>query len=162
MPCESRVVILRDKQGRIKNIELVCEGVCTGGRCRKMLTDGRDATEAELQRYGIPRREGCTYVVNVQKCACRDQAGNVREERDEVQRCCQIVIKEFTEWTITENPMMSSYMIVKRIIECEKRAEGECAECRCERFKVKDSVHEVVDENGEVTGTAESVICRCL
>jgi len=162
MSCESRVVIIRDKQGKIKDMQLVCEGVCTGGRCRKIFTDSRDATDEELRNHGIIRDVDLKYRTTVEKCACRDEEGNIREQRGEPQRCCQIVIREYIEWHIVDPPVMSSYRIVKRIIECEKRAGDDCAECKCERFKVKDSVHEIVDENGEVIGTAESVVCKCL
>lgn len=162
MACESRVVIIRDKQRRIKDMQLVCEGVCTGGRCRKIEADHRDATNQELFDLHIIRDVDRKYRTYVQKCACKDGEGNVREQRGEVQHCCQIVIREYIEWHIVDPPAMSSYRIVKRIIQCEKREGGDCAECKCERFKVKDSVHEIVDENGEVIGTAESVVCKCL
>jgi hypothetical protein len=99
-------------------------------------------------------------VTNIQKCACKGEGGNVREDRD-LQRCCQVVIKGVTEWTIAAEPVMSTYRTVKQVIECEKREGDDCRKCTCERFKLKDS-HEIVDENGEVAGTAESVICRCL
>ena len=60
-------------------------------------------------------------------------------------------------------PFVLSYsFIVKTVIICEKREGADCVQCASERFKVVGPVQEVVDENGEVIGTAESVICRCI
>lgn len=169
MPCESRVVIFRDKQGRITRTELVCDGVCSGGRCQKVQVDDRPATDEELERHGITKREGYRYRTFVEKCACRDGEGHVRPPAaGELERCCQITLRHFSEGPVPEKPapgelyVLSYYFVVKTLIACEKRDGADCAQCTCERFRVRDSVHEVVDENGEVTGTAESVICRCL
>lgn len=169
MPCESRVVIGRDRQGAITRIDLVCDGACSGGRCRKVEADERAATDDELEHYCITRREGYRYRTFVERCACIDDTGHSRPPAaGELERCCQVALRRFVETPPPEKPSpgmtfaLTFSFIVKTTIICEHREGADCAQCTCERFRVPNSIHEVVDENGEVTGTAESVICRCL
>lgn len=169
MACDARVVVMRDNERKIKSIDLVCDGVCTGGRCRKVQADERPAEDHELERYGITPREGYKYSTFVERCACVDDAGHVRPPAaGELERCCQAALRRFVETPPPEKPtpdmpfVLSYSFIVKTVIICEKREGADCVQCACERFKVVGPVQEVVDENGEVIGTAESVICRCI
>ena len=166
MTCDARIVIMRDNEGKIKSIDLVCDGSCNGGRCRKIKVDERPAEGHELERYGITRRDGYTYNTYVEKCACMNAQG-AHAGAWEVQSCCQATLRYFIEIPPPEKPKPGEFtisyaFIVKKVIICEKREDAACAECTCERFKVVGPVQEVVDENGEVMGTAESVICRCM
>jgi hypothetical protein len=164
VPCISKVAVIRNTGGAIDKMELVCEGGCSKGSCKieNAMYSTTPVDEIELHHHGINKQQGSKYVKFTERCVCKDDGGNMHEEVGEPPVCCRVVLDHYCTETKMEGQFPITLLAtIKTVMRCERVDDKKCYNCKCQLHRLPGK-EELVNEDGEFTGTKEIVVCKCL